>query len=160
MHGRDRQRQFSQQFVEPLALYETLRQPELATVQAERQAHQEIAVLFLAAKRQVVTRRPIAEQFFPVHGSQRRIDLFGREAARVKPADDSAHARAGDRIDRHAHLFEHLEHAHMGRAARASAGEHEPHSRPRVCSRSSDRHGNEQQGEQPQEIHPQRIPAP
>ena len=57
------------------------------------------------------------------------LDLLARQAAGIQPADHRAHAGAGDRIDRHVQLIEHLEHADVRRAARAAAREHQSDAR-------------------------------
>ena len=53
------------------------------------------------------------------------LHLRDRHAARVRAADERAHAGAGDAVDRHAQLLEHLEDADVRGAARAAAGEDE-----------------------------------
>jgi hypothetical protein len=51
-------------------------------------------------------------------------------ATGVEPADNGAHAGAGDCIDRHVQPVERLEHANVRGATCAAAGQHEPDARP------------------------------
>ena len=93
---------------------------------AEREAHQEIALVLLAAEAELLARRAIAERVLPVQRADQRLDLRGRHARGIQAADDRAHAGAGDRVDRHAHLVEYFQHADVRRAARAAAAQHQP----------------------------------
>ena len=130
-HQCHRQRQLSQRLIQFLALHEALRNNQPLALQSERQIDQVFAVLLLTLKSQLGARRPIAKCRLPVQRGHRLLDLHAREAARVESADNGAHARAGDRIDGHVQAIEHLEHADVGRAARATTGKHEPDARPR-----------------------------
>ena len=69
----------------------------------------------------VAAARAIAEGVLPVEARQDALDLHARVTARVETPNHGAHARAGDRIDGDVQLVEQLEHAGMGRAARAPA---------------------------------------
>ena len=62
----------------------------------------------------------------PVDPDQERLQFVGRNAGGVTRADQRAHAGAGDAVDRHVHLLEHLQHADVGAALGAAAGQHEP----------------------------------
>ncbi len=70
-------------------------------------------------------RRRIGEQRRPVDRGDDFLHRRRRHAARVEAADDRAHRRRGDVVDRNAQFVQHLEHADVRDAARAAAGEHE-----------------------------------
>ncbi len=123
---RHRQCQAAQYLRELLPLHQSARQAETPALQPQREFDQEVLVLELAAEIQVLARRPVAERVLPVHRSHDALDVGGREARGVQPADHRAHAGAGDGIDRHVILFEHFEHADVRRASRAAAREHQP----------------------------------
>ena len=112
-----------------------LRQHHVAAMQSEGKLDEEGLVLLLAPQRQVLARRPVAEGVLPVGRASSASRLTRAETAGVQPAHHRAHAGAGDRIDRHVHVFEHLEDADVRDPARPAAGEHQPDARPRRRSR-------------------------
>ena len=120
-----------QRLRQALALDQAARHAEAAALDAEREAHQEFAVVLLAAEIERVARGTVAERGVPVDAAHQRVDLVRRHARGVEPADDGAHARARDGVDRDAQLLERLQHADVGEPARAAAGQHEPDARPR-----------------------------
>ena len=71
-----------------------------------------------------------ADHPLPVDGDQEFFELVSRYAGGITAADERAHAGAGDAIDRHAQFFQHLQHADVRAALRATAGEHEADARP------------------------------
>ena len=68
----------------------------------------------------------VPEGHRPVHGSDDRTDGVGAQSHGVEPPDDAAHARARDDVHLHSRVLEHLQHANMGEALRASAAEGQP----------------------------------
>ena len=70
-----------------------------------------------------------ADDGLPVDAGHEFLELGRRQARRVTGADQRAHAGAGDAVDRHMQLLEHLEHADMCAALGAAAGQHEPDAR-------------------------------
>ena len=128
--ARDRERQAPQHLVELLPLNQALRELDVAASKAQRKFDQEILILLLAAERQILARRAVAERVLPVQRSHDRLDLARAEPARIQAADDGAHARAGDRINGDVELLENLEHADVRGTPRAPAGENEPDARP------------------------------
>ena len=71
-----------------------------------------------------------ADHPLPVDGNEEFFELVGRNPGGITAADERAHAGAGDAIDRHAQLFQHLQHADVRAALRATAREHETDARP------------------------------
>ena len=118
---RYRQRETPQSLIESLTLDEPLGEQHLAATQAERKLDQEVLILLLATQGEILTGRAVAKRILPVQGGHDRLDLSWTQTARIKPAHDGAHAGAGDRIDRHVHLLQHLQHADVRRAARTAA---------------------------------------
>ena len=94
-------------------------------------AHEEFAVVLLAAEVERVARGPVAERGPPVDAAHERVDLGRRHAGGIQPADHGAHAGAGDRVDRDVQLLERLQDTDVREPARAAAGEHEADARAR-----------------------------
>ena len=69
------------------------------------------------------------EEVNPVLVAEERVELLHREAHRIESAHDRADARASDIVDRHAHLLDDLQHAHLSSALGTSAAENESHLR-------------------------------
>jgi hypothetical protein len=69
--------------------------------------------------------RRVLEERLPVDALDQLLHLVGRVAARVEAADDRAHARADDVVDRDVQLLEAPDDADVGHAARAAAAERE-----------------------------------
>ncbi len=113
-----------------------LRQRE-AVLDAELGLEQRHVVVDLAPDRDLLARRRVAEDRVPVGREHRLLHLLRRASRRKCSADDGAHARAGDTADRNPHLFEHLQHADMGDAARTTARKRKPD--PRRGRRRRDR---------------------
>ena len=127
---RDRQRRIAQHLFELLPLHQAGRQHEPRLLHAEREAHQEVALVLLAAEAELLARRAIAKRVLPVQRANQRLDLGARHAGGIQAADDRAHARTGDRVDRHAHLVQYFQHADVRRAACTAAAEHQADARP------------------------------
>ena len=70
-------------------------------------------------------RRVVVEDVDPVGRADDLLQLRGAVAGRVEAADDRAHGRARDAVDRDPKLLEHLEDADVRSAARAAASEGE-----------------------------------
>ncbi len=70
-----------------------------------------------------------ADHLFPFDAADELLDLRGGLARRVTAADERAHAGAGDAVDRHVKLLEDLQHADMGAALGAAAGQHQADAR-------------------------------
>ena len=104
----DRKRLEAQRLREPLALDESARHAKVAALDAERESHEELAVVLLAAEVERVARRPVAECGAPVDAAHERVDLRRGLARGIETADDGAHARAGDRIHRNVQFLERL----------------------------------------------------
>ena len=121
---RHRVGQTAQQLREPLPREQRFRQTELTGFEPQREVHEELQVFALATETQPVARSGFAERFTPFGREHQRLDLRCGQAARVQPPDHRAHAGAGDGIDRDPLGLEHLEHTDMGRAPRATPGEH------------------------------------
>ncbi len=66
-----------------------------------------------------------ADHLFPFDAGDELLDLRGGLARCVTAADQRAHAGAGDAVDRHVELLEDLQHADMGAALGAAAGQHQ-----------------------------------
>ena len=64
--------------------------------------------------------RPVAKGILPVDRGHHSLDVGGRKSRSVEAADDRAHAGARDGIHGNVILFENLEHADVGRAARTA----------------------------------------
>ncbi len=73
--------------------------------------------------------RGIVEHVAPVGLSHGHHHLVGRQARGEGAGDQPAHARAGNAVDLHPVLTEHLEHADVRRAARAAPAEDETDAR-------------------------------
>ena len=125
-HGLDAQR-----LGQALALDESARHAEASALDAEREAHEELTVVLLAAVVERVARRPVAERGVPVHAAHQRVDFRGGHAGGVEAADHRAHAGAGDGIHRYAQFLERLQHADVRKPARTAARQHEADARPR-----------------------------
>ena len=70
-----------------------------------------------------------ADDLLPVDSDDEFLDFRGGLARRVTAADQRAHARTGDAVDRHVQLLEDLQYADMGPALGATAGQHEANAR-------------------------------
>ena len=121
----DAPRQFVQERLEVAAGQRALEGPELPVAEADLEGERELRLLLLVAKAHVAPRRRVREQRGPAHRRDLLLHFSGRHAAGVQPADDRAHRRRRDVVDRNAHLLQHLQHADVGDAARAAAGQHE-----------------------------------
>ncbi len=109
---------------EILALDHAQRQAEATVVaKAELLFDQKVAIILLAAVRDVLAWRIVGQHLLPVEGQGQALQLGHAIAGRVQPTDYSAHAGAGDRIDAHALFLQRLEYADMGEAARRAAGQ-------------------------------------
>ena len=121
----ERQRQLAQRLLQFLALDQPLRQQDLAVLQTQRQAHQEVTIVLLAPEREIAPRRRVAKSLLPVDRAHGFVDVVRTHAAGIQTADHGAHAGARDAIDGYLELFENFEHADVRHAARAAAGEHQ-----------------------------------
>ena len=74
-----------------------------------------------------------ADDLRPVDAEQEFLHALRIDAGRVATAHQRAHARAGDAVDRHVHLLQHLEHADVRAAFCAAACEHEADAGPAAC---------------------------
>ena len=110
-----------------------------AVLDAEFRLEQRLVVVDLAPHRDLLARRRVAEDRVPVGREHRLLHLLRRASRRKCSADDGAHARAGDTADRNPHLFEHLQHADMGDAARAAARQRKADPRLRCRCTARDR---------------------
>ena len=70
-----------------------------------------------------------ADHLTPIDALEEGLHLRRRYARGVAAPDQRTHAGAGDAVDRHVHFLEHLEHADVGAALGAAAGEHQPDAR-------------------------------
>jgi hypothetical protein len=71
----ERQGELTQRLLQLLALDESLRQQDLAVLQTQRQAHQEIAVVLFAPEGEITARRRVAEGFLPIERAHGVGDL-------------------------------------------------------------------------------------
>ena len=127
----DRQRLEPERLREPLALDQAARNAKAAALDAERNAHEEFAVILLAAEVERVARGTVAERDAPVDAAHERVDLIRRHAGGIEPADYCAHAGAGDGVDRDVLRLERFQDTDVRKPARAAAGEHEADARAR-----------------------------
>ena len=125
-------RELVQEELEIAARQRALEPEEFAVAIAELERERKRRELFLAAEADVAALGTVGQQGGPAHRAELALHLVRRHAARVEAADDRAHGGAGDVVDRHAHLVQHLEHADVREAARASARQDEPHLGPRL----------------------------
>src|SRR5436309_5007628 len=126
------QRQRLQYEADLLTRDETARQGDPAVLDADLDLRQIGDVVLLAAEGQVAAGRAVVEQTAPVDRPDGVLDLPRRHPGGVEPADDRAHAGAGDAVDRNAQLFERLQSADVREPARPAAaqGEADPRARP------------------------------
>ncbi len=109
-------------------------EPALLEVQAELERDQVLEVVFLLPEGLVLAFGSVPEERVPGNRADELFHLVGRVAARVEAADDRAHARAGDVVDRDVKLLEHPDDADVRRAARAAAAERETDLRARLVA--------------------------
>ena len=83
--------------------------------------HKEKVVVALAVERAVVATRHIVEEIVPIGLARELLQPVLVEPRRVQAADDGAHARSRDVVDRHAEFAEREQHADMGAAASAAS---------------------------------------
>ncbi|MCY1416441.1 hypothetical protein D9M71_319470 [compost metagenome] len=102
---------------------DALAELDLAVVQADLGGEQDAVVVLLATHGALLARRVLFEQQLGGDGLEDGVHFRRGGAGRVGGADQGPHAGAGDAVDRHAVLFEHLDHPDMRRAPRAAAGE-------------------------------------
>ena len=114
-------------------MHEALWQPQREPADAELRACEVGLSFFLAAEWPVAERGSVAQ-----HGGPSELEAFARdlllervgvESVAEESADDRAHARARDDVDRDAQLFEHAQHADVRDAARAATAQHESDAR-------------------------------
>ncbi len=129
-HGAHVEREAAQGLSELLTLDESLGQDELAVLEPERKAHEERLIVLLAPEGHFLPGGAIGERVLPVDRAERLFDLARGQARGVQAADNGAHAGAGDGVDRHAQLLEHLQHADVSSATRAAAAQHQADARP------------------------------
>ena len=98
----------------------------LLEVEPELERDQVVEVVFLLPERLVLALGRVLEERVPVDGLDQLLHLVGRVAAGVEAADDRAHARARDVVDRDVHLLEGPDDADVRDAPRAAAAEREP----------------------------------
>ena len=115
-----------QQEREVLALDHAERQAQ-ATVVTEAQflLDQEVAVILLAAKGNVLARRVVGQHLLPIQRQCQFLQLGHAVARCVEPANHRAHAGASHCVDVHAVLFQRLEHADVSQSACGSSGKHQ-----------------------------------
>ena len=92
---------------------------------ADLQLQQVAEILVLAIHRQFAAWRVVDEHVRPVDVLDQVLQLGGVVARGVQAADNRTHAGAADRADRDAFALQHLEHADVGDAARATAAQHQ-----------------------------------
>ncbi len=115
-----------QQQREVLALNHSQWQAEAAVVaKAEFLLHQKVAVVLLAAKWHVLTRRGVGQRRLPVDAQGEFFQLVNLVTRGVQAADHRAHAGTGNRIDFDALFFQCLEHADVRQPACSAAGQHQ-----------------------------------
>ena len=127
---RDRQQRIAQFRRKLLALDQPLGHLEVAMPVADRHAHQEVAIIFLASKVQVGTARAVAKRVGPIERSHQLFDLAGPHPGGIQPADHGTDTRAGDGIDGYVHRFQGLEYADVRGTARPAARQDKADARP------------------------------
>ena len=121
--------QRAQQKAEFLAGDEARGGAEAVLADTEFDVEQGEVVLDLLAIRDVGAWRAVAEGVEPVDLFEAVLHLVRGMARGVEAADDGAHAGADDEVDRYLEVLEHLQHADVGRAACAAAGEDQAYDR-------------------------------
>ena len=121
----DAARELVQEELEVAAGQRALEPEELAVAVAHLEPHREQRLLLLAPEADVAPRRAVGQQRGPADGAQVTLHLVRRHAARVEAADDRAHRRGRDEVDRHAHFVQYLEHADVREPPGAAARQHE-----------------------------------
>ena len=84
------------------------------------------ARVFLAPKRLVAERRVGQEHQVPVDLLDQRVDFSGRQPARIRAANQPAHARAGDVVDRNSVLLEPSQEPNVSNAPCGAAAKRQP----------------------------------
>ncbi len=135
LYLRHRQGESAQDLRELLALHQSARQTELPAFDAQRELDQVVLVFELSPEVEIGARRPVAEGVLPVHRGHDPFDVARREPGGIQTTHHGAHAGAGDGVDGNVVLFQNLEHADVGGASRATAGEHQADARPALCAR-------------------------
>ncbi len=115
----------AQQVFDAAGVHEAAGHDDAALADAELELVAVGDALALLLDRLEVAAALSADDGLPVDADQELLQFVGRNAGGVPRADQRAHAGAGDAVDRHVHLLEHLQHADVGAALGAAAGQHE-----------------------------------
>ena len=109
-----------------LSLDHPQRQAEAAVVaKAQFLLDQEIPVVLFAPKGHVLARRGIGQGLLPIDAQGELLQFIDLVARGIEPADDCAHAGAGNGIDLDALFFQGLEHADVGQATGRATGQYQ-----------------------------------
>ncbi|MCY1415178.1 hypothetical protein D9M71_306510 [compost metagenome] len=120
-----------QQHRQVLALDHPQRNAEGAVVaEAELLLDQEVAVVLLAAERDVLPGWRIGQRLLPVQAEGDAFQFLRAVAGGVEATDHRSHAGAGDGVDMDALFVQRLQHADMRQPARSPAGKHQADFRP------------------------------
>ena len=102
------------------------RQAEAAVVaKAQFLLDQEIPVVLFAPKGHVLAGRGIGQGLLPIDAQGELLQFIDLVARGIEPADDCAHAGAGNGIDLDALFFQGLEHADVGQATGRATGQYQ-----------------------------------
>ena len=126
----DVQSQLAQQHVELLTLDDALGKHESEAAQSKLEVDGHLGVVLFPPEAEIRSIRLVGKGPRPVQRSDQRFEFGGTHAGRVEPAYDSAHAGAGDGVDRNLQSFEFLQHTDVRRAARTAAAQDKPHAGP------------------------------
>ena len=105
----------------------TQRGLEPIAANADLQQRRDLEIVLLAALGELAPLDTAGKDVVPVQALDLALDLQGRQAAGIQATHDGAHGGAGNHVHRDALALQHLEHAHMGQAPRAAAGQHQAH---------------------------------
>lgn len=72
----------------------------------------------------------VAQEERPVLAAHQRVELFSGQSHGIESADNAAHRRSRDNIDRYARPLQHFQHTNVRHALRAATGEHHCHAGP------------------------------
>ena len=103
--------------------------------------NKELCFQFLFSHGAVLAGRLVGQSLVPVRFSQDGLYFCRTVTGCVKPANNGAHAGAGNVVDRHLQLFQCLQNTNVGATAGTPAAERQTDFRPAVISGAQTRHG-------------------
>ena len=125
---RDVDGQLTQDQVQLLALHQSQGQFELTAMQPQVQIDRVMLLVLLAPQAQVAAVRFIGQPVGPIRACDDLFELGGAFPRGIETADDRAHARSGDRVNRDMQSLQLTQNADVRGAAGTATAQHQTYS--------------------------------